>query len=316
MGTGQFGLISRRHFCLCCAGTLGSFLSSARAEVATIVALIKSEATSAPINIHRFTSDFAILEGSGGNIAVLTGPDGKLLVDAGIAVSRPRISDALHSLGPEPITHLINTHWHFDHSDGNEWLHAAGAQILAHENTRNRLAQAQRVEDRATDFPAPAPGALPTEVFASNRSMKLNGFDVVMNYYGPAHSDSDISVYFAEADILHTGDTFWNGIYPFVDYSTGGNIDGSIRAADANLAMTTDKTIIIPGHGQPRSNRTQLQEFRDMLVRSRDGVAALKQEGRTLGEIIAAKPTSPFDARWGNFVIDPPMFTRLVYEGV
>ena len=121
---------------------------------------------------------------------------------------------------------------------------------------------------------------------------------------------------FGELDILHTGDTYWNGIYPFIDYSTGGSIDGSIRAAEANLAATTDATIIIPGHGVPVSNRAQLQDFRDMLVDIRETVAALKKQGRSLDDTIAAKPTAAHDARWGQFVIGPALFTKLVYEGV
>ena len=198
-----------------------------------------------------------MLEGSGGNIAVLTGPDGKVLVDAGIAVSRPQVAAALAELGPEPVTHLINTHWHFDHANGNEWLHELGPQILAQENTLKHLSTMQRVEDWDYDFAPLSAAALPTDVFATERTLKLNGTTLALKYYGPAHTDSDISVQFTEADILHTGDTFWNGIYPFIDYSTGGSIDGSIRAADADLAATTDKTIIIPGHGPPVSNRVR-----------------------------------------------------------
>jgi glyoxylase-like metal-dependent hydrolase (beta-lactamase superfamily II) len=316
-------LLSRRGFCLCCmtapaGAALGGWLTprEAFAQASRIVELIKSEAAKAPINVHRLRGNIAVLEGSGGNVAVLTGPDGKLLVDAGIGVSRPQLTTALASLGDEPITHLINTHWHFDHADGNAWLHAAGARIIAHENTRKHLAVAQRVDDWYFDFP-PAPAAgLPSDVFATEQTMQVNGATIAMKYYGPAHTDSDISVHFTEIDVLHTGDTFWNGIYPFIDYSTGGSIDGSIRAADANLAVTTDKTVIIPGHGQPVSNRTQLGEFRDMLVGIRENVAALKKQGKSLEDTVAAKPTAAYDAKWGRFVIDPALFTKLVYEGV
>jgi glyoxylase-like metal-dependent hydrolase (beta-lactamase superfamily II) len=311
---------SRRRFCLCCVAAVATAglltPEQARSEVGAIVTMIKSAAAQSPIRIHKLRGSIAVLEGSGGNIAVLTGSDGMVMTDAGISDSRPQIETALGCLGPEPVTHLINTHWHFDHSDGNAWLHSIGAKILAHENTRKRLLQAQRVEDWGTDFPPPPAGAVPTEVFAKDRTINLNSSTIVMNYYGPAHTDSDISVYFADADILHTGDTYWNGIYPFIDYSTGGSIEGSIQAADADLAMVTDKTIIIPGHGQPVSNRQQLQAFRDMLVGVRDNVAALKQQDRSLQETIAAKPTAPYDEKWGGFVIDPRLFTKLVYEGV
>jgi len=143
----------------------------------------------------------------------------------------------------------------------------------------------------------------------------VNGATLALKYYGPAHTDGDISVTFTDVDILHAGDTYWNGIYPFIDYSTGGSIDGMIRACDANLAATSDQTIIIPGHGPPMSNRSELKAFRDMLVAIRENVAVLKKDGRSLSETIAAKPTAAFDSKWGQFVIDPAFFTRLVYQG-
>ena len=160
------------------------------------------------------------------------------------------------------------------------------------------------------------PAGFPAKSLQSEHSLKLNGSSIGLKYYGPAHTDSDISVTFSEANIVHVGDTFWNGIYPFIDYSTGGSIDGMIAASDANLAATTDETIIIPGHGKPVSNKAELKEFRDMLVAIRENVAKLKQQGRSRDETVAAKPTAAFDAKWGQFVIDPGFFTRLVYEGV
>jgi glyoxylase-like metal-dependent hydrolase (beta-lactamase superfamily II) len=314
---------SRRHFCLCCISgaaysLAGGWLTprQAFAEARGIVSLIKDSAAAAPIVTHPLRNGISVLEGSGGNIAVLAGPEGKVLVDAGIGVSRPQITKALAQLGPGPVTHLINTHWHFDHSDGNEWLHSVGAEIIAHENTRKHLSEIQRVEDWDYNFlPAPA-GAIPTHVLGSERSLTFNGTEIALKHYGGAHTDSDISVSFADADIFHAGDTYWNGIYPFIDYSTGGSIDGMIAASEANLAATTARTIIIPGHGRPVSNRSELQEFSDMLVAVRDNVAKLKKQGRSIGETVAAKPTAAFDEKWGNFVIDPAYFTRLVYEGV
>ena len=312
--------LSRRGFCLCClsAAAGGGLItqSKARADLLGIVELINYEAAKTPIAIHRLRDNVAVLEGSGGNVAVLTGPDGKLVVDAGIAVSRPQMQTALEALGPQPVTHLINTHWHFDHANGNEWLHELGPEIIAHQNTPVHLAATQRVEDWSTDFRPLSKAALPTVLFSERKTLKLNGATIEMAYYGPAHTDSDISVSFAELDILHTGDTFWNGIYPFIDYSTGGSIDGSIRAADANLEVTTDRTIIIPGHGQPVSSRAELKDFRDMLFAIRGNVAALRKQGHSLDAIVAAKPTAAFDDKWGRFVIDPALFTRLVYQGV
>lgn len=316
-------LMSRRGFCMCCLGAqaaalTGGFLAprQAFAEARGIVSLIKDSAATSPITIHTLRGSISVLEGSGGNVAVLTGADGMVLVDAGIAVSRPQMAKALSSLSSEPVTHLINTHWHFDHADGNAWLNATGASIIAHDNTRKYLSQVQRVADWDYNFLPSPDGGLPSEVFGQSRDMALNGASIGLRHYDGAHTDSDISVTFAEADVVHVGDTYWNGIYPFIDYSTGGSIDGMIVASDANLAATTDRTIIIPGHGAPVSNRAELQAFRDMLVTIRDNVAALKQEGRSRDETVAARPTAAFDAKWGNFVIDPAYFTRLVYEGV
>jgi glyoxylase-like metal-dependent hydrolase (beta-lactamase superfamily II) len=268
------------------------------------------------VTSNTLRGNVSVLEGSGGNIAVLTGSDGKVLVDAGISVSRPQLTKSLSSLGPDPITHLINTHWHFDHTSGNEWLNSVGAKIIAHENTRKHLSEIQRVEDWDYNFlPSPS-GAIPSDVLSANRKLKLNSASIELKPYNPAHTDSDLSVTFGEADILHVGDTYWNGVYPFIDYSTGGNIEGMIAASDANLAVATDNTIIIPGHGKPVSNKSELKAFRDMLADIRDKVAALKKAGRTLPETVAAKPTADHDAKWGQFVIDPAFFTKLVYEGV
>ena len=144
-----------------------------------------------------------------------------------------------------------------------------------------------------------------------HRKLKLNGASIELKSYKPAHTDSDLSVTFGEADILHVGDTYWNGIYPFIDYSTGGSIDGMIAASDVNLAAATDNTIIIPGHGKPVSNKAELKAFRDMLVDIRDKVAALKKAGRALPETVAAKPTADHDAKWGQFVIDPSDVIRV-----
>ena len=316
-------LLSRRGFCLCCLGSAGLAATGGRlspreafAEARGLVSLIKDSAAASPIVIHKLRDNISVLEGSGGNVAVLTGPDGKVLIDAGISVSRRQMTRALATLGADPVTHLVNTHWHFDHADGNAWLNSVGAKIIAHENTRKHLSQVTRVEDWDYNFLALPPNGLPTDVFASEHALKLNGASIALKHYGSAHTDSDISVTFGEADVVHVADTFWNGAYPFIDYSTGGGIDGMIAASDANLAATTDTTIIIPGHGKPVSNKAELQEFRDMLVSVRETVATLKTKGMTRDEAVATRPTAAFDARFGDFVIDPAFFTRLVYEGV
>jgi glyoxylase-like metal-dependent hydrolase (beta-lactamase superfamily II) len=322
MSATQQHTLSRRGFCLCCAATglaaTGGWFSPSQvyAKARSIVDLIRDEAAKAPIKVHKLRGNVSIFEGSGGNIAVLTGGDGKVFVDAGITASRLRILEAANRLSRDPIRYLINTHWHFDHADGNAWLNAEGAEIVAHENTHKHLMSAQRVDAWDFDF-SPSPlAAIPTDVFDTEENLTLNRSTLHLRYYGPAHTDSDISVTFTEADILHAGDTYWNGIYPFIDYSTGGSIEGMLKATEANLAAATDRTIIIPGHGSPVSNRKELLAYRDMLVAIHDNVARLKQQGRSPEETISAKPTTAFDAKWGQFVITPEFFTRLVYQGV
>jgi glyoxylase-like metal-dependent hydrolase (beta-lactamase superfamily II) len=230
-------------------------------------------------------------------------------------VSRQKILAALAGLGPDPNKHLVNTHWHFDHTDGNEWLHSAGASIIAHENTRRHLSTTTRVEGWDHTFPPSPAGAIPEIVFANEHVLHLNRAPILLKHYGPAHTDSDISVRFMDADVLHTGDTWWNGQFPFIDYSTGGSIAAAIRAADANIAAVGADTLVIPGHG-PVGGRSDLVAFRDMLVTIRDKVAALKKQGRTLDDVIAAKPTATYDTKWGGFFISGKAFTALVYAGV
>lgn len=179
-------------------------------------------AAKAKIETHPLRRGISVLEGSGGNIAVLTGKDGKLLTDSGFTVSRARLVEALNQLSADPITQLINTHWHIDHTDGNDWVHAAGATITAHENTKKHLSTSTRVEGWQYTFPPAPAGALPATVFNDQHRTHHNDTNIALKYYGPAHTDSDISLVFEEADVMHVGDTWWNGIYPFIDYSTGG----------------------------------------------------------------------------------------------
>jgi len=310
--------ISRRRFITStglAAAAIGLSPHSFSAEQVNLVVTARERAATANVTVKKLREGVSALLGSGGNIAVVPGADGKVIVDSGYAGAREKIADALSEISEDPIRHLINTHWHFDHTDGNEWMHAAGATVTAHENTRKHLSTTTRVEAWDFTFPPSPPGAIPTTVFAANKTLHLNGATIVLKYYGPSHTDGDISAYFTEADVLHTGDTWWNGHYPFIDYSTGGNINGMIKAAESNLAMVTGKTIIIPGHG-PVAGKAELATYRDLLVFVRDKVAALKKEGKSLDEIVASKVTAAYDAKWAGTFITGDYFTRLVYQGL
>lgn len=310
--------ISRRQFLAAGGLTVAAACLVPRglfAQADDLVAHALKEAATAKVTVQTLRRNISVLLGAGGNIAVLTGSDGKLLVDAEIVSARPNVSAALASINMDPIKQLINTHWHFDHTGGNEWIHEAGASILAQENTRKHLSKDTRVEGWHYTFPAAPAGAIPSTVFKENHTLHVNGASLILEHYLPAHTDSDISVHFTEADIFHTGDTFWNRNYPFIDYSTGGSIDGMIRATEANLAKVTDKMIVIPGHGAV-GDKSQLVFYRDLLVGTRDKVATLKKRGKSLDEIVAAKPTAATDAEWGNGFRSPRDFIGDVFQGV
>jgi glyoxylase-like metal-dependent hydrolase (beta-lactamase superfamily II) len=318
MNTKLDGSISRRRF-LTSSGLATTIALLAPRQLFAqgdgLVETARKTASAATITVQALRGNVSVLMGAGGNIAVLPGRDGKLLIDAGFAGARPKITEALASISSDPVKHLINTHWHFDHTDGNEWLHSAGATILAHENTRKHLSTTTRVEGWNFTFPPSPAGAIPAAVFQDETSVHLNGATIALKHYAPAHTDSDIYAHFTDADILHVADTFWNGYYPFIDYSTGGSIDGMIRATEANLAKVTDKMIVIPGHGAV-GDKPQLAFYRDLLVGTRERVAVLKKQGKSLDEIVAAKPTAATDAKWGNGFRSPKDFIGDVFQGV
>ena len=305
----------QRAIAACALGIAMSIPFLASAEVTSPVLAINADAATAKITVQALRGNVSVLMGSGGNIGVLSAPEGKLLVDGGIAVSKPRLKAALDGISKVPPKFLINTHWHWDHTDGNEWLHAEGATIIAHENVLKRLMERTRVIEWGYTFPPVAAGALPTVTYAKKKTIQFADETVVLSNHGSGHSDGDTIVYFEKADVLQLGDIFWNGHYPFIDYGAGGSIDGTIRLTNVALKQGTANTIIIPGHGAV-SDRAQLAEYRDMLVEIRKNVSALKKQGKSLAEIIALKPTAKFDAKYGDFVIDPAFFTLLVYTGV
>ena len=259
--------------------------------------------------------NISVLMGSGGNIVVLSGPEGKFLVDAGISPSKDKLQVALNAISPSPLKYVVNTHWHWDHTDGNAWMHEAGATIVAQRNTLKHLSETTHVDDWNWTF-APVPAsARPTVIVEAEKDFAFAGDTIKVQNLGPGHTDGDLWVYFEKADILALGDTFWNGNYPFIDNEDGGGVNSAIAWANKAIERSTDNTLLVPGHG-PVGHRAQLIEFRDMLVSVRNNVAALKSQGKSLEETIAAKPTAAFDVKWGKFVIDPAFFTKLVYEGL
>ena len=256
-----------------------------------------------------------VIQGDGGNIAVSTGKDGKLVVDSGVQPGSSLLLEQLHSIDAAPLHQLVNTHWHFDHTDGNADLHAAGATIIAQQQTQVRLSTPQYMDIIQHHFPAAPPAARPTVTFDQTKSLPWNGDTILLTHFEPAHTDTDIFVSFPAANVIHTGDVFFAGVYPLIDYSTGGRIDGMIAASDVLLKASREDTKIIPGHG-PVQTRKQLQAYRDMLSTVRDRVAKAKSEGKSVEEVQKLKPTAEFDAERGAGMLSGDQFTMLVYRTV
>ncbi|MBW2242413.1 MAG: MBL fold metallo-hydrolase [Deltaproteobacteria bacterium] len=252
-----------------------------------------------------------MLMGRGGNIAVLAGDDGVFLVDDQYAPLTEKILAAVHAIDEGPVRFLLNTHWHGDHTGGNENLGKVGVVIVAHENVRERMSVKQVIQARGIEVPASPPAALPILTFPTSITFHLNGVTTEAVHVAPAHTDGDSVVWFAERNVVHTGDTFFNGFYPFIDVGSGGSIDGVISAVDDVLARADDETKIIPGHG-PLSNREELQTYREMLVTVRDRVRAALVAGKGADEILADKPTADLDAAWGGGFLKPEDFVRIV----
>jgi len=313
-GVGAVGLVAS-----VLPGRLMAFTAQQEKQATTItsdmVAKMRASGATAVLKTEKLRDLVYVITGSGGNVAVLNGPDGKVMVDSGFGTSEKQFRTELASIGNEPLKLLINTHWHFDHTDGNQWVHKAGATILAQENTRLRLSTPQDIAAFHLHFdPSPA-DALPQQTFLEQSKLYLNGESVALEHYRPAHTDSDIFIHFQHANVFHAGDTFFAGRYPMIDASTGGSIDGMIAAADRTLSVVDAATKIIPGHG-PISDRHGFQEYRDMLAEVRARVGKLKQQGKTLEETVASKPTADLDAKWGQGNIAPDFFVTLVYTTI
>jgi glyoxylase-like metal-dependent hydrolase (beta-lactamase superfamily II) len=263
------------------------------------------------IKTDKLTDDLYMLTGAGGNIGVSVGPDGAMLIDDQFAPLSDKIKAAVGKLTDRPIRLLVNTHYHGDHVGGNENFGKDGAVIVAQDNVRKRLATPM-VRGQDTIPATPAAG-LPVVTFANDLSLHLNGRDIQILHMPRAHTDGDAVIFFQGANVVHMGDTFFNGLYPRIDLQGGGSINGMIAATDAVLKRTDDRTKIIPGHG-PLGDRKSLQVFHDMLVGSRDAVAALIKAGKSRDEALAAKPTAKWDETWGKGFMKPDAYAGTIYD--
>ncbi len=270
---------------------------------------------SGPIQVNKVSGNVYLLTGAGGNIGILTGTEGKFVVDSGVVTSAAGVLQALAQLDAQPLKYLINTHFHFDHTEGNAKLHEAGATIVARDKTRQRLSTPQYVDALRLHFPAAPAMALPTRTLNNAFTFYHQGEEVQLQSLPLAHTDTDLFVYFTSADVLHTGDVFFNGFYPLIDYSSGGSASGYVDGMAKMLVVAKDSTKVIPGHG-PLGSKADLTAAHDMLATVRDRVAAAKESGKTVEETVATKPSAEFDAKFGKGLLGPDAFIAILYKSL
>lgn len=252
------------------------------------------------------------LIGAGGNIVVSTGEDGPVIVDDQFDYMVPGIRAAVARLQEGPIRFVINTHMHGDHTGGNDALGRLGAVIVAHANVRERMSTRQVAVPLGRDDPPRAPESLPVVTFDEGVVLHWNGEEIAVEHVDPAHTDGDSLVWFEKAGAVHMGDTYFNGMYPFIDIFSGGSIAGMIEAADAVLGRASADTVIVPGHG-PLSNAAELRVYRAMLVAVRDRVAAAQVAGADQAEFVASEPLADLDAKWGGGFMRAEQLIGLVW---
>ena len=226
-----------------------------------------------------------------------------------------KISAAIAKITAKPVRFVLNTHWHGDHTGGNENFGKRGSLIVAHENVRKRMSVEQFIEAFNMRSPASPPAALPVVTFAQSVTLHLNGDEIRAIHMPNAHTDGDAVVHFLRNDVIHMGDIYFNGMYPFIDDATGGSVEGVIAACDKVDAIAGDKTRVIPGHG-PLSNKAELKAYRDMLATVAERVGKLVAAGKTVEDVAAAKPTADLDEKWGKGFIKPDQFAQMVAHNI
>jgi len=297
------------------------------AVVATITALSgstfaqQSAAPPAPdfskveIKTTHLGDNIYMLEGQGGNITVAVGKDGIIMVDGQYAPLHDKIKAAIEAISNKPVKYLINTHFHGDHTGGNELFAKDGVTIVSQVNVKNRLAAGTSNGLTGAKTPPAPPAALPSDTYTNFSKIRLEGRIADLKHIANAHTDGDTYVWFKTANVLSTGDTFTNGRYPNIDFANGGNIRGMIAATDAYLKLVNARTKIVPGHG-PLADRAALLEYRTMLISAHDRMAKLVKEGKSEDEAVAAKPFADFDAKWAPTELASKNFVRVVYHSL
>ncbi len=267
------------------------------------------------ISVSPLRDKLHLLSGAGGNIIIVEGSDGLLLIDSGLATSTPGILAETAKIGNGRITLLFNTHWHTDHTGSNVVLGKQGVKIMAQENVRTRLAKGQYMEFFKRQVDPMAPEGLPTETFRDKGKITFGGETAQYEYLPPAHTDGDSVLHFHNANVFHGGDLLFNGLYPFIDYGSAGSLASMAANADRILKMLDNDTIIVPGHG-PVAKKSDVKDFAEMLSGSLDIFTTQIKAGKTLAQLQAEKPCKVYDEKWGNMMIQPDQWIALNYAGM
>jgi glyoxylase-like metal-dependent hydrolase (beta-lactamase superfamily II) len=275
-------------------------------------ALAQRDFSKVEIQATRITDTLYAMTGSGGNLGVCVGEDFVFVIDDQYAPLSEKIAAAIGKVSPKPVRFIVNTHWHGDHTGGNENFARGGAIIVAHENVRKRMGSEQFLEVLGGKIPASPPAALPVVTFTGAVSFHMNGEEIRVLHVPNAHTDGDAIVHFLGSDVIHMGDVYWNGLYPFIDYGSGGSVEGTIAAVDTILGIATDRTKVIAGHGSPVSGKAELKAYRDMLATISTRVRELVRQGRKLEEIVAANVSAEYDDSWGKTFLKGPKFVEML----
>ena len=267
------------------------------------------------IKITALGNNVHMLEGQGGNITVAVAKDGIIMVDSEYAPLHDKIKAAIAAISKLPIKYLIDTHYHADHTGGNELFARDGAIVVAQNNVKKRLEAGTTNGLTGAKTPAALDGALPSDSYTNFSKIKLSGRVADLKHIANAHTDGDTHVWFKTANVLSTGDTFTNGRYPNIDFANGGNINVMIAAVDAYLKLTNAKSRIVPGHG-PLADKAALVAYRTMLVTARERMSTLVKEGKSESEVVAAKPFADLDAKWAPTELASNNFVRVVYHSI
>jgi len=284
----------------------------------TPTTIAAQEMSDVEITTQQLTDGVYMLVGQGGNIGLSVGDDGVFVIDDQFAPLTEKILAAIAAITSEPVRFVFNTHWHGDHTGGNENMGETGALIVAHDNVRVRMSTEQvleRVGRPVTTTPASPDGALPVVTFTEDVSFHINGDVLHAFHVEHAHTDGDAIVHFVDANVVHMGDTFFRDRFPFIDTASGGSIDGVIAAAGRALAIMDADTQVIPGHGA-LSGREDLRSYRDALKTMRDAVAGLMRQGMTLEEIQEARPIQAQAAAWAQDQAAEESFVATIHHGL